>query len=524
LLCDREQEPCEFRELVCTLKVVITSRRFTAVFLIVASTSAFLTGCASNDTKAENADVTVTSAITTPGKPLEPVASGPEVRVTDAAELKAALAVATPGITITMADGMYLGKDVRDGNADEPGRFFATTPGDAAAPITLRGTRAAVIDGGGPGGGYGLHLTGAHHWKLMGFTVAGASKGIVLDGSNHVDINGVRVANTGDEGVHFRSHSSDNILQNSEVDHTGVRSPNYGEGVYIGSAKSNWQKHSGGEPDRSDRTTTCAKRAPGTTQRTTTRCWIAFPEPRTRHSRCAANSEYFGSSRVGNTRRSPTAPSRHGGATMKLSFQPVVFGLGVVTIGATAIFLPTPNEALTRSAAGNSVPGTTTPFTQTPTPVITGDSASPTTPTPSTEFLRVAPVANDTGVGDVRAATPSANPSKSEGEAAGVENQPATATTQPAAPPQPTAVTNTTAPPSTAAPRQSTTAPPRTTPTIDHDRKNNDGDHEGGHRGRDGDRDRDNSRREKDRNNDHDGWNNNINDKHDNDFDFTLGW
>lgn len=37
------------------------------------------------------------------------------------------------------------------------------------------------------------------------------------------------------------------------MEHTGVRSPNYGEGVYLGSAQSNWPKYSAGEPDRSDR-------------------------------------------------------------------------------------------------------------------------------------------------------------------------------------------------------------------------------------------------------------------------------
>jgi hypothetical protein len=37
------------------------------------------------------------------------------------------------------------------------------------------------------------------------------------------------------------------------MDNTGVDSLDYGESVYIGSAQSNWETHSGGEPDNSDR-------------------------------------------------------------------------------------------------------------------------------------------------------------------------------------------------------------------------------------------------------------------------------
>ena len=175
------------------------------------------------------------------------------MRVRDAATLKAALAAARPGTTITLADGTYLGDTVRDGNSDEPGRFYATTAGTQGSPITLRGSRRAVLDGGGTDGGYGLHLTRANHWRLDGFTVSSASKGIVLDESSHVTITGVRVTDIGAEGVHFRSFSSDNTLSGSEVDHTGVDKPNFGEGVYVGSAKSNWGRFSRGEPDASDR-------------------------------------------------------------------------------------------------------------------------------------------------------------------------------------------------------------------------------------------------------------------------------
>lgn len=213
----------------------------------------------SNSPSGSPSSTSASTSAATPGLPATgsttPAASGSgrEVRVRDAATLQAALAVAHPGTTITLADGTYRGDSVRGGHPEEPGRFVASSAGTAAAPITLRGSRRAVLDGGGPDGGYGLHLRGADYWRLEGFTVSSASKGIVLDGSSHVSITGVRVTDIGAEGVHFRSFSSANILSRSQVDHTGVSKPNFGEGVYVGSATSNWGTYSRGGPDTSDR-------------------------------------------------------------------------------------------------------------------------------------------------------------------------------------------------------------------------------------------------------------------------------
>ena len=65
----------------------------------------------------------------------------------------------------------------------------------------------------------------------------------MLDGSVGTVIDGVEVFDTGDEGVHFRKCSSDGALRNSFVHDTGRNSPQYGEGVYVGSANSNWDKY-----------------------------------------------------------------------------------------------------------------------------------------------------------------------------------------------------------------------------------------------------------------------------------------
>jgi hypothetical protein len=51
------------------------------------------------------------------------------------------------------------------------------------------------------------------------------------------------VFDIGDEAIHFRASSSDGVLRNSYVHDTGRNSAQYGEGVYVGSANSNWSKY-----------------------------------------------------------------------------------------------------------------------------------------------------------------------------------------------------------------------------------------------------------------------------------------
>jgi hypothetical protein len=185
--------------------------------------------------------------------PAASAASATTINVSNATQLKAALAAAKPGDTIKLADGDY---------GDQ---FIATTPGTAAAPITLTGSAKAVLhdplfnlgDTDCPSGqtGYGLWLEGANYWNLTGFTVDDSKKGIVLDGASHVTINRVTVHDIGYEGVHFRKSSAYGVIKNSKVYNTGLEEPGYGEGVYLGSANSNWEcygTNKGKSPDASN--------------------------------------------------------------------------------------------------------------------------------------------------------------------------------------------------------------------------------------------------------------------------------
>jgi len=182
--------------------------------------------------------------------PTSPSSGGKTIQVSNSAQLTAAMSSVKPGDVIKLSDGVYNAK-VSIGNG--AAAFASSVAGSPKAPITLQGSRNAIIEGGGVSGTYGLYLYKAHYWTISGITVRNASKGIVIDGGNFNTINGVKVMNIGEEGVHFRSFSSDNLITNSEVTATGKGKPQYGEGVYIGSATSNWGKFSGGKADTSDR-------------------------------------------------------------------------------------------------------------------------------------------------------------------------------------------------------------------------------------------------------------------------------
>ena len=163
------------------------------------------------------------------------------VIVTTAAELTAALAAPRPGTVISLADGVYVGN------------FAGTGTATQQQPITLCGGKDAVLDGGGTNDGYVLHLDRASYWVVQGFTVRNGQKGVMLDETTRSVIQDLVVEGMGDEAIHLRRFSSDNRVLGNTVRGAGLRKPKFGEGIYIGSAQSNWCDISACEPDKSDR-------------------------------------------------------------------------------------------------------------------------------------------------------------------------------------------------------------------------------------------------------------------------------
>ena len=161
------------------------------------------------------------------------------VKVTTAAELTAALAQAKPGDFIYLADGRYAGA------------FTINQSGLENKRIALVGSRRAILDGQNKKQAYALHLQ-ADHWILFGFTIRNAGKGLVADGANHNLIHSLEVYQIGDEGLHLRKLSSHNRIEKVWIHDVGLVNPEFGEGIYIGSAVSNWPTYTDNQPDRSD--------------------------------------------------------------------------------------------------------------------------------------------------------------------------------------------------------------------------------------------------------------------------------
>lgn len=170
----------------------------------------------------------------------------PTITVSTATGLLNALNAAVPGDVIEMQPGTY----ARSGN-------FTAANKDATAtnPIWLCGSASTIIDGGSIKGDYAFYLNNSDYWHLSGFTTSGGSKGVMVDASAHVTIEGLTVHGTGDEGIHLRLQTTDSLVTGNTVYDTGNRREKFGEGVYVGSADSNWGNLNSGQPDRSNRNT-----------------------------------------------------------------------------------------------------------------------------------------------------------------------------------------------------------------------------------------------------------------------------
>ncbi|KPM52826.1 hypothetical protein CcI49_25120 [Frankia sp. CcI49] len=175
--------------------------------------------------------------------------------VSDAGDLRSALATAKPGTVIRIADGVYKGK------------FKLSATGTEAAPIWLCGSKDAILDGTEDDDqvNYVLHLDGASWVRVVGFTVRNGQKGVIGDRLQHSIIAQLRVNTIGDEAIHLRTASSDNTVVGNVIRDTGNRREKFGEGVYIGSAESNWCTYTDCEPDRSDRNSVIGNDIAGTT-------------------------------------------------------------------------------------------------------------------------------------------------------------------------------------------------------------------------------------------------------------------
>jgi flagellar hook capping protein FlgD len=158
--------------------------------------------------------------------------------LTSAAEIQAAMLNATPGTTLYLAPGVYVGSKSKSGDPGAKGCFYSGVSGQSSAPIVIRScdpTNPAVLSGSSVSdGSYVLHLTG-DWWEVRDVVITNAQKGVVIDDGDRNLLSGVDIHQIGQEGVHFRDGSSYNALLDSRIYDTGNYTAGFGEGVYVGS-------------------------------------------------------------------------------------------------------------------------------------------------------------------------------------------------------------------------------------------------------------------------------------------------
>ncbi|MBQ8012462.1 MAG: right-handed parallel beta-helix repeat-containing protein [Oscillospiraceae bacterium] len=160
-----------------------------------------------------------------------------EVLVTTSDELLAALADAKAGDEIILREGIYQ-NDVFLGDGIWSA-FYAKADGTAEQPIILRSEdpeHPATISGVTQENKVALKIVGSY-WEIRDLKVCEAQKGIFLQQSEHSIISGCEVYNVGAEAIHIIDNSSYNLVEDCYVHDAGTHTPQYGEGVYIGSSK-----------------------------------------------------------------------------------------------------------------------------------------------------------------------------------------------------------------------------------------------------------------------------------------------
>lgn len=163
------------------------------------------------------------------------------IYVSTSYQLKNALKLAKAGDEIILRDGVYYGNFTIPEGSD----------GTEAKPIFLHGTNKAILDGNNTQTGYVLHLQ-SDYWHIKGISITNGLKGLMCDKANYNVIDSLTIYNIGEEGLHLRQFSTHNILKNNNITNTGIKTADYGEGIYIGMAVSNWNKYGNGKADKCD--------------------------------------------------------------------------------------------------------------------------------------------------------------------------------------------------------------------------------------------------------------------------------
>ena len=157
------------------------------------------------------------------------------IEVASVEELHKALSKANAGHIIQVSPGIY-----DYSQYERSSKFYGTADGNKNSPIIITAkdpNNPPILTGPNLEHNYVLHITG-DYWIIENIKIAYSQKGIVLDNSNYSIIRNVEVYSTGAEAIAIRDGSSNCLVQKCYIHNTGLVTPGYGEGIYIGSSES----------------------------------------------------------------------------------------------------------------------------------------------------------------------------------------------------------------------------------------------------------------------------------------------
>jgi len=168
-----------------------------------------------------------------------------QVRVSNAAELQAALRNAEPNQAIVVAAGDYLGEvsaaGAATGSGNENAHFFSDRSGTAETPIFIRPEDATVTLMGNDLTANNVLLLQGDYWRIIDIDFSGAQNGVVLDGANNVLIDSSRISSVGERGLILQNGASNNQMRTGAIDDTGLApqardgiTEVYGEAIVVG--------------------------------------------------------------------------------------------------------------------------------------------------------------------------------------------------------------------------------------------------------------------------------------------------
>lgn len=176
-----------------------------------------------------------------------PVASrATQVRVSTASGLMSAASSAVAGDTILIAPGTYTGNTSQSGDPGNlpngTGYFWVGNNGTPLHPIVLVAQDPALpplLQGTSVSTGYVVHVTG-DHVVLKNLRLSTGDKVVVFDNASHAILEDCEITNAGAELIHVRDSSSNVLIRRNHIHNSGRTTPNYGEGIYVGTDQARW--------------------------------------------------------------------------------------------------------------------------------------------------------------------------------------------------------------------------------------------------------------------------------------------